>query len=162
MGYRSEKHKELSEQLTTWWCEQTDYTTKKALAGLLKVHPVTLGDYFSGRKFPKSDIASKLYELTNIICLASMEQPQEIHVTGTSVPLKEERHSGERPGVMAGQPPVELPQKGWRHGERSVVISLQMTSCPFCGHDIARFRRCVNCGQGFVWANVPLEHGEPS
>ncbi len=191
MGYRSEKHKELSEQLTTWWRKQTDFKTKKALAGLLKVHPDTLGDYFSGRKFPKSDIANRLYELTDIKCLkpdagsnsssemvpqessatlllphppgvaASIEEPQELDITGPSGPLQEECHSGKSLGVMARQLPRELPQKGWRHGERSVVISLQRTSCPFCAHDIARFCSCVYCGQHFVWANVPLEHGEP-
>ena len=191
MGYRSEKHQELSEQLTTWWRKQTDFKTKKELAGLLKVHPDTLGDYFSGRKFPNPDIASRLYELTNIKCLkpdagsnsssemiqqkssassllphspgvtASIKEPQQLHVTGPSGPLKEERHSGKSPGVIARQPPRELPQKGGRRGERSVVISLQRTSCPFCAHDIARFRIFIYCGQEFVWANVPLEHGEP-
>ncbi len=191
MGYRSEKHKELSEQLTTWWRKQTDFKTKKALAGLLKVHPDTLGDYFSGRKFPKSDIANRLYELTDIKCLkpdagsnssseivpqessatlllphpsgvaASIEEPKELDITGPPGPLQEECHSGKSPGVMARQLPRKLPQKGWRHGERSVVISLQRTSCPFCTHDIARFCSCVYCGQHFVWANMPLGHGEP-
>ena len=191
MDYHSEKHKELSEQLTTWWQNQTDFQTKKALAGSLKVHPDTLGDYFSGRKFPKSDIASRLYELSHIKCLepdvdgntssevvpqessatppvphfpgvaASIEEPQELHDTGSSGPLKEGSHSEKSPGVIAGQPSGELTPTGERYGERAVVISLQRTRCPFCGHDITGFRRCVNCGQEFVWANVPLEHGEP-
>ncbi len=161
MDYHSEKHKELSEQLTTWWSTQTDFQTKKALAGSLKVHPDTLGDYFSGRRFPKPDIANRLYELSHIKCLASMEQPQESHVTGTSGLLKAGRHPGKSPEAIAGQPPEELTPKGRRYGERSVVISLQRTSCPFCGHDITGFRRCAYCGQEFVWANVPLEHGEP-
>jgi hypothetical protein len=180
--HHSAKLKELSEQLATWWRTQTDFKTKKALAGFLKVHPDTLGDYFSGRNFPRSDIADRLCELTNIRCLkrdfdsdsssemlphppgvtASIGEPQESDITWPSDRLKEELHLEKSPEVIARQLPTELPQKeGRRYGERSVVISLQRTSCPFCGHDIARFRRCVYCGQDFVWANVPLESGEP-
>lgn len=180
--HHSAKHKELSEQLATWWRTQTDFKTKKALAGFLKVHPDTLGDYFSGRNFPRSDIADRLCELTNIRCLkrdfdsdsssemllhppgvaASIGEPQESDITWPSDRLKEELHLEKSPEVIARQLPTELSQKeGRRYGERSVVISLQRTSCPFCGHDIARFRRCVYCGQDFVWANVPLESGEP-
>jgi len=185
------KHKELSEQLATWWRMQTDFKTKKALAGFLKVHPDTLGDYFAGRKFPRSDIANRLCELTNIRCLkrdfnsdpssemvsqessprpmlphppgvaASIGEPQESDITWPSDRLKEELHLGKIPESIARQPTRELPREGGRHGERSVVISLQRTSCPFCGHDIARFRRCAYCGQDFVWANVPLESEKP-
>ena len=192
MEHHSAKHKELSEQLATWWRTQTDFKTKKALAGFLKVHPDTLGGYFSGKTFPMSDIANRLCELTNIRCLerdfdrdsssemvpqessprpmlphppsvaASIGEPQESDITCPSDQLKEELHLGKSPEVIAIQLPKEHPQKeGRRYGERSVVISLQRTSCPFCGHDIARFCRCVYCGQDFVWANVPLESGEP-
>ena len=69
MDYCSSKHKELSEQLTKWWSTQTDFKTKRGLADFLEVHPDTLGDYFSGRRFPKSDIANRLCELTNFACL---------------------------------------------------------------------------------------------
>ena len=176
----SAKHKELSEQLATWWRTQTDFKTKKALAGFLKVHPDTLGGYFSGRTSPRSDIANSLCDLTNIRCLkrdvdsdspsemlphppgVPIGEPQESDITGPSDRLQEELHLGKNPEVIARQLPRELPQKeGRRYGERSVIISLQRTSCPFCGHDIAMFRRCVYCGQDFVRANVPLESGEP-
>ena len=79
VDYHSEKHKELSEQLTTWWSTQTDFQTKKALAGTLKVHPDTLGDYFSGRRFPKPNIANRLYELSHFKRLRST--PGEITFT---------------------------------------------------------------------------------
>ncbi|MFC1981470.1 hypothetical protein ACFLVN_04415 [Chloroflexota bacterium] len=155
------------------------------------MHPDTLGDYFSGRKFPKSDIANRLCELTDIECLrpdvgsnsssemvpqessttpllqrppgvaASIEEPQELDITGPPGPIKEERQLGKSLEMIARQLPRELPKKGWRHGERSVVISLQRTICPFCTHDIARFCSRVYCGQYFVWANVPVEYGEP-
>jgi len=189
--HHSTKHKELSEQLASWWRTQTDFKTKKALAGFLKVHPDTLGDYFSGRKFPRSDIADRLRELTNIGFLkrdfnsdsssemvsqessprpmsphptgaaASIEESPESDITWPSDQLKEELNLGGIPEVVARRPTREIPQEEGRYGERSVVISLQRTSCPFCEHDIARFRCCAYCGQDFVWANVPLESEEP-
>ena len=156
MRYRSEKHKELSEQLATWWREQTGFTTKKALAGFLEVHPDTLGDYFSGRRLPKSDIANRLWELANIECLKP-----EVGVSTTPPDLlKEESRLEKSPEAMAGQPPGKLCPKGGRYGERSIVISLQRTNCPFCSNEIARFQSCTYCGQHFVWANVPLERSE--
>jgi hypothetical protein len=141
----STKHEELSEELTTWWRMQTEFKTKKALAGFLKVHPDTVGEYFSGRTFPRSDIADRLGGLTNIGCL---KHDFDSDLSSEMVP---------HPEVIARQLPRELPQEGWRYGERSVVISFQRASCPFCKHDITRFRRCAYCGQYFVWANVPLE-----
>lgn len=140
MEYHSTKHEELSEQLATWWRTQTEFKTKKAMAGFLKVHPDTLGDYFSGRKFPRSDIADRLFELTNIKYLKG--------------------HLEKSTEAIARQLPRKLPQKGGRYEERSVVISLQRPNCPFCGHDIARFGSCVYCGQHFVRANIPLEYGK--
>jgi len=189
--YHSSKHKELSEQLTSWWRTQTDFKTKKTLADFLKVHPDTLGDYFSGRKFPRLDIANRLCELTKIVCLkanagadsfsgmvpqetspvppllappgvaASIEKPQEQDITDLTGLFEEEYRSGKIPEVTARQPPKELPREEGRYKESSVVISLERTSCPFCAHDIAKFRSCVYCGQHFVWANVPVEHDEP-
>ena len=183
MEQHSAKHKELSEQLATWWRTQTDFKTKKALAGFLKVHPDTLGEYFSGRKFPRSDIANRLCELTNIGCLKnnfdsdsssemvpqkSSPRPMLAHPPGAAASMGESpesditSHLAKTPEVIARQPTREFPQEEGRHGERSVVISLQRASCPFCGHDITRFRRCAYCGQDFVWANVPLESGKPT
>ena len=186
----SAKHKELSEQLGTWWRTQTDFKTKKDLAGLLKVHPDTLGEYFSGKSFPRWDIACRLFELTNIECLrpdvggnsslemvprespaalllahpsgidASNEGPPESDHHGAIGSTKEESHLEKSPEVIEGQLPGEV-EEGERHRERSVVISLQRTSCPFCEHDITMFRSCAYCGQHFVWANVPLENSEP-
>ena len=176
------KHEELSEQLTSWWRGQTDFKTKKALAGFLKVHPDTLGDYFSGRKFPRSDIADRLSELTNIRCLkpdagshsspevvaqepptiaSATEGPQEPIMARPVGHLQEESHPEKSPEVITEQPLMGLPPKGGGYGERSVVISLQRTKCPFCAHDIVRFRRCAYCEQQFVWANIPLENSEP-
>ena len=190
MSTMSAKHKELSEQLGTWWRTQTDFKTKKDLAGLLRVHSDTLGEYFSGRSFPRWDIASRLFELTNIECLrpdvggnsplemvpgespaalllahpsgiaASNEEHPEADHHGAIGSTKEERHLEKSPEVIEGQLPGEL-EEGERHRERSVVISLKRTICPFCSNEIARFRSCAYCGQYFVWANVPLEDDGP-
>jgi len=191
--YNSSKHKELSEQLTSWWRTQTDFKTKKSLADFLKVHPDTLGDYFSGGKFPRLDIANRLCELTKIECLktnagadsfsgmvprevspvppppppppgaaASIEKPTELDITGVAGPSEERYRLGKTPQVMARQIPSEFPKKGARYEERSVVISLQRTSCPFCAHDIAKFASCLYCGQHFVRASLPIEKNELS
>lgn len=149
MARNSTKYEELSRELTTWWRMQTEFKTKKAMAAFLKVHPDTLSEYFSGRTFPRSDTANRLGTLTDIRCL---KNDFDSGLSSDVVP---------NPEVIVKQPTRELPQEGGRHGEKSVVISLQRASCPFCGHDITRFRRCPYCGQDFVWANVSLESGEP-
>jgi hypothetical protein len=166
------KHEELSEQLTSWWRTQTAFKTKKALASFLNVHPDTLGDYFSGRKFPRSDIADRLSELTNITCLryeaGSRSSAVAVSTEGLREPiadrsmghLQEKSHPEKSPEVITEQPPMGLPTKGGRYEERSVVISLQRTKCPFCAHDIVRFSSCTYCGQHFVRANIPLENSE--
>jgi len=171
--------------------EHTNRLQNKKGLGWLKVHPDTLGEYFSGKSFPRWDIACRLFELTNIECLrpdvggnsslemvprespaalllahpsgiaASNEGPPESDHHGAIGSTEEESHLEKSPEVIARQLPRELPQRGGRHGERSVVISLQRTSCPFCEHDITMFRSCAYCGQHFVWANVLLENGEP-
>ena len=60
--------------------------------------------------------------------------------------------------VVARQRPSELPKKGERYEDRSVVVSLLRTTCPFCEHDVDEFRNCAYCGQHFVRANVPLDN----
>ena len=151
----SAKHTELSEQLANWWRTQADFKTKKALAGFLKVHPDTVGEYFSGKSFPRWDIAGKLFELTNIRCLKPAD------VSTSPGPLEEESLSGRNPEAIAQEVRERLYPKGGRYAERSVVVSLQRTSCPFCSNEITRFCSCAYCGQHFVWANVPLEDSGP-
>jgi hypothetical protein len=176
VDHHSSKHDELSEQLTGWWRAQTDFRTKKELAAFLRVHPDTLGDYFPGRKFPKSEIANRLYELTKIPCLephseaasTSETAPQDSSIFATSSKdspepgissasgLSEDKYrSGKSLKAKPRQPSSEI-KEGERHGERPVVISLQRTSCPFCMQGIFKFRSCGHCGQSFVWANIPM------
>ncbi len=59
--------------------------------------------------------------------------------------------------VVARQLPREFPKKGERYEDRSVVVSLLRTTCPFCEHGVDDFQNCAYCGQHFVWANVPLD-----
>lgn len=173
MEFRGSKYKELSEQLGAWWRTQKDYATKKALAGFLKVHPDTLGDYLSGRKFPRPDIAVRLYELTHAHCLrpapAASSSKTVAPSTAPAVPpaAKEERQPVSM-GLPAEEPvPEEAPEtppppgerlkKGQRYQERTVIISLQRTTCPFCAHDITKYANCLYCQQHFVWACLPVE-----
>ncbi len=142
MNHPSTRHKELSEELTSWWHAQDDFKTKKAMAGSLKVHPDTLGDYFRGRQFPKGEIANRLWEFTRLACL----KPRNNSAPSAEINSKEVNSSE----------PSEPTEKSERYGERSVIISFQRANCPFCGQAIEEFRNCVGCGQHFVWANVPL------
>ncbi len=158
---------ELAEQLTGWWQTQTGFKTKRALAEVLKVHPDTLGDYFSGRKFPRPDIAERLCELTRIACLqaaagaasssgtvpkkASPAPPPPQPAAAASI------DKTEGPGLRETPEAAKESPGDRRRKERAVLISLERTSCPFCGHDVARFCSCVSCGQQLVWASLPLE-----
>ena len=158
MDYYSSRHKTLSEELTSWWQGQADFKTKRALAESLKVHPDTIGNYFSGRKFPKGDVARRLWEITKIACL----EHGTVSESSLSVaPLpSQDFHSKNGSEVMQRKALREAFKKGDRYTERSIVVSLQRISCPLCGHIIRVFRSCANCGQHFTWANVPLEqHG---
>jgi transcriptional regulator with XRE-family HTH domain len=138
MSNHRDKRKELPEQLSTWWSTQTRFVTKKELAGCLNIHRDSIGDYFSGKRFPKPDIAIRLYELTNIPCL----KPDDYNVARV-----------ESQESIAEPLPLE---KGWRQEERAIVISLKRTECPFCSHGLSELRVCGYCGQRFVRANVPL------
>lgn len=112
------------------------------------MHPDTLGEHSSGKSFPRSDIADRLCELTDIECLKSdvgdnsstemvsqerpaaplilhplnvpsREEPQESVTTGASGQPQEESHPGKSPEVITEQQPRELPPKEGRREERS-------------------------------------------
>jgi hypothetical protein len=59
--------------------------------------------------------------------------------------------------VVVRQHPRKSPKKGERYKDRSAVVSLLRTKCPFCKHVVDRFQNCAYCGQHFVWANVPVD-----
>ena len=143
MNHLSLRHRILSEQLNHWWGKQDEFKTRKAMADVLKVHPDTLGDYFRGRRFPNEEIASRLWQFTSIECLEPGIARDQCSTT-----------SAEEGYLKGPRRPLE---KGQRGGERSVIVSLHRTDCPFCGHAIKEFRDCLHCGQHFVWANLPMK-----
>jgi hypothetical protein len=136
------KTKKLSEELSSWWSEQTQFKTKKALATFLEVHPDTVGDYFSGRRFPRTDIATRLCEITNIKWLKNH--------SGKGLPSEIITHDE----LNKEEPTSDLTMEGCRQRNRSIIISLQRKNCPFCNHTLTRFSLCAYCGQNFVWAIV--------
>lgn len=169
---QSARHVQLAQQLNSWWNSQSDYKTKKEFAAVLKVHPDTLGDYFSGRKFPKSDIAVRLCQLTDLPCLRAAPQPvQASHESPVIVeplrsvipkpfeekPAEAELQAPIESQVPSGVPPVTLKPKAEPVKRPPMVISLQRTACPSCGNNISQFANCTGCGQHFIWANLPLE-----
>ena len=108
------------------------------------------------------DDAQSIYRFRSATIRNMLDFPQQF--PGTKIITLEQNYRSIQPILSTTNRVIaqarELPQGGGRHEERSVVISLQRASCPFCGHDITRFRRCAYCGQDFVWANVPLEPGK--
>ena len=102
-----------------------------------------------GRREPSPEHATKirqlLHEDTSTMITVSDDN---------SASTKSETDSDE---VVAGQLPRELPKQGERYEDRSVVISLLRTACPFCEHAVNRFQNCAYCEQHFVWANVPVD-----
>jgi transcriptional regulator with XRE-family HTH domain len=59
--------------------------------------------------------------------------------------------------VVTRQLPGECPKQGERYEDRSAVVSLLRTTCPFCKHAVSRFQNCAYCEQHLVWANVPMD-----
>ncbi len=60
-----------------------------------------------------------------------------------------DRSSGSEGDNPAGEQLVGVSATaGVRCQERSVVVSLGRTRCPFCEHDIIRFHSCGHCGCG--------------
>ena len=165
------KNKTLSEELNSWWQGQTIFKTKKELAESLKVHPDTVRTYFSGRKFPKEDIERRLWEITNIACLEpgaesslpmapppSQSSTTEAEPNAESLPDSDNNNRSENvPEIVKAKMKRQALETRYRHSERSMVISIQRTFCPICGHTVRAFHTCSHCGQLFVWANVPLK-----
>jgi len=116
--------------------------SKRELAEELGTSIDTIGKWWRNRE-PSPQYAAKLERLLG-----------EVVATSPSAT----RESG---GVKTAstQPSQEESKQKSRYEERSVVVSLQRTTCPFCQHTVERFRGCTHCGQHFVWANVPVVEG---
>ena len=122
--------------------------SKRQLALELGISINTLGKWW-GHREPSPEHVTKIQQLLH-------------EDTSTTMTISEE-DSGS-PGretasdeVVARQLPRGFPKQGERYEDKSAVISLLRTKCPFCKHGVGRFKNCVYCGQHFVWANVPVD-----
>ena len=117
--------------------------SKKQLAYELGVSINTLQKWWGSRE-PSKEHAVKIQELLDENISATTT------ISDNSLDPVEREIEGYR--IVASQ----LPKQGERDKERSVVVSLLRTTCPFCKNAITRFRNCEYCRQHFVWANMPL------
>ncbi len=121
--------------------------SKKQLALELGISINTLQKWW-GRREPSPEHAIKIRQLLHENTSTTMTISDE-----NSASTGRETDSDE---VMARQLPREFPKQGEQYEDRSAVVSLLRTTCPFCEHAIDRFQNCAYCGQHFVWANVPV------
>ena len=122
--------------------------SKKQLALELGISINTLEKWW-GRREPSPEHATKIQQLLH-------------ENTSTTSTLSDKNYA--LPGretasdeVVTRQLPREFPKQGERYEDRSAVVSLLRTTCPFCEHAVDIFRNCAYCGQHFVWANVPMD-----
>ena len=122
--------------------------SKKQLALELGISINTLGKWW-GRREPSPEHATKIQQLLQ-------------ESTSTTITISDNNYAS--PGketasteVVARQLPGVFPKQGERYKDRSAVVSLFRTVCPFCKHAVGRFQNCAYCGQHLVWANVPVD-----
>ena len=122
--------------------------SKKQLALELGISINTLAKWW-GRREPSPEHATKIRQL--------------LHENTSTVITISDKNSAS-PGretasddVVTRQLPRKFPKQGERHEDRSAVLSLLRTKCPFCKHAVKRFQNCAYCGQHFVWANVHMD-----
>ncbi len=122
--------------------------SKKQLALELGISINTLGKWWRDRE-PSPEHATKIRQL--------------LHEDTSTTMTISDKHSAS-PGretdsdeVVTRQSTSKFPKQGERYEDRSTVVSLLRTTCPFCKHTVDRFQNCAYCGQHFVWANVPMD-----
>jgi transcriptional regulator with XRE-family HTH domain len=122
--------------------------SKKQLALELGISINTLGKWWRGRE-PSTEHATKIRQL--------LHENNALTMTASvkySASTGRETASDE---VVARQLPREFSKHGDQSEDRSVIVSLLRTICPFCAHTVNRFQNCAYCGQHLVWANVPID-----
>ena len=122
--------------------------SKKQLALELGISINTLAKWWRDRE-PSPEHATKIRQLLNDKSSATMTISCKTP-TSPGIEIASDK-------VAARQLPKKSPKRGERDEDRSVVISLLRTTCPFCKHTIGRFQNCAYCGQHFVWANVLMD-----
>ena len=121
--------------------------SKKQLALELGISINTLGKWWRDRE-PSPEHATKIRQL--------LHENNSTTITisdNNSASPGRETDSDE---VVTRQLPTESPKQGERYENRTAIVSLLRTICPFCEHTVGRFQNCAYCGQHFVWANVPM------
>ena len=122
--------------------------SKKRLALELGISINTLAKWWRDRK-PSPEHETKIRQLLHENTLTTMTISDE-----NSASPGRETASDE---VATRQLPRGFSKQGERYEDRSAVVSLLRTTCPFCEHAVKRFQNCTYCGQHFVWANVPVD-----
>ncbi len=122
--------------------------SKKQLASELGISINTLGKWW-GRREPSPEHVAKIRQLLHESTSTTMTISDR-----NSAPPERETASDE---VATRQLRRKFPKQGDRYEDRSAVVSLLRTICPFCKHAVDRFQNCAYCGQHFVWANVPTD-----
>jgi transcriptional regulator with XRE-family HTH domain len=122
--------------------------SKKQLALELGISINTLEKWW-GRREPSPEHATKIRQLLHENTSTTMT----ISDKNSASPIRE-TDSDE---AVVRQLPREFSKQGGRYEDRSAVVSLLRTTCPFCEHAVDRFHNCAYCGQHFVWANVPMD-----
>jgi len=122
--------------------------SKKQLALELGISINTLAKWWRRRE-PSPEHTTKIRQLLHENTSATMN----ISDKNSASPGRET--TGDK--VVTRQLPRKFPKQGERYEDRSAVVSLLRTKCPFCKHAVKRFQNCAYCGQHFVWANVPID-----
>ncbi len=122
--------------------------SKKRLALELGISINTLGKWWRDRE-PSPEHATKIRRLLH----ENNSTTMSISDNNSASPGRETASDD----VLTKQPPKEFPKHRRQDEDRSVVVSLLRTICPFCEHTVDRFQNCAYCGQHLVWANVPVD-----
>ena len=122
--------------------------TKKQLASELGISINTLAKWWRDRE-PSLEHETKIRQLLHENTSATITISDK-----NSASLGKGTASNE---VVPRQLRRKFPKQGERYEDRSAVVSLLRTKCPFCERAVSRFQNCAYCGQHFVWANVPID-----
>ncbi len=122
--------------------------SKKQLASELGISINTLGKWW-GHREPSPEHVAKIRQLLN----ESTSTTMTISDKNSASPGRETASDE----VVTRQLRRTFPKQGDRYEDRSAVVSLLRTKCPFCKHAVDRFQNCAYCDQHFVWANVPMD-----
>ncbi len=122
--------------------------SKKQLALELGISINTLAKWWRDRE-PSPEHQTKIRQLLNENTSTTMT----ISDKNSASPGRET--AGDK--VVTRQLRRKFPKQGERYEDRSAIVSLLRTKCPFCKHAVKRFQNCAYCEQHFVWANVPID-----